>query len=66
MEKRELLLSIGFSEEYISYLEQIEQRDTYISDSVSDDYRLQPKDVGNVIVNESRTDFITRVILQPK
>jgi len=66
MEKRELLLSIGFSKEYISYLEQLEQRDVYVNEVVSDDYRFQPNDISNVIVNETKTDFITRVILQPK
>jgi hypothetical protein len=66
MDKRELLLSIGFSKEYISHLDRLDQSDAYVSEIVSDAYQFQAHDVSNVIVNEPKTSFRTKVIVRQK
>lgn len=66
MDKRELLLSIGFSEAFVSHLDQAESMDSYVYETIPDDFRVESGDVGNVIVHESHTDFMTKVILREK
>ena len=66
MDKRELLLSIGFSKEYISYLDQLDQSEVSVTEVASDEYRSRPNDVSNVIVTEPRLSFMTKVIVEQK
>lgn len=66
MDKRELLLSIGFSKEYISYLDRLDHDEVSPTEVIFDTFQIQPNDVSNVIVTEARTNFTTKLIVQPK
>ena len=55
MDKKEMLLSIGFSDEYISYLERLDDIAPDIVETVSDDIRFQVTDVSNLIINKPAT-----------
>lgn len=67
MEKRDLLLLLGFSEEHIKYLEQLD---------ITDDFRYEPikeitsvarrVDLPNIIVDRMTTSFITEPVVVKK
>jgi len=66
MNKYDLLKSIGFSEEYISHLKKLDNEENIVFESVADDYKPLSNDVSNIIVDQSITNFETRLILHPK
>ena len=66
MTKNELLRKIGFSEEYISYLEKVEDHDNHIFEAINDEFQTQTCDETNVIVDESINDFSTIFNMHPK
>ena len=66
MTKNELLRIIGFSEEYISYLEKMEDLDKYVFETVDDEFQPQTSDETNVIVDESINNFSTIFNMHPK
>jgi len=64
MNKNDLLLSIGFSEDYIAYLNRIDLGEPEIVDAISEDIPYQSLDASNVIIHEARTNFGTEVTVK--
>lgn len=66
MDKNELLMSIGFSKEYISYLEQLDEKGLSCIEPVPQEYRYLATDVTNVIITEPSISHMTQVLVQRK
>lgn len=66
MDKYDLLKSIGFSDEYISHLKNIEEGESSVFESVFDEYKPLSNDVSNVVVNEPINSFSTKLVIRPK
>lgn len=63
METRDLLLLLGFSEEHIKFIEQLDITNNFEFDHTWTELPVpQTVDLSNVIVDKMRTSFITEPI----
>lgn len=63
MNKYELLRTIGFSKEYISHIKDFEENETYVFETVKDDYVQQTNDLSEMVINESINNFSTKLVI---
>lgn len=61
MDKHELLKSIGFSEEYIDHLRNVEESDKYVFDNPTIKQASKSFDMTNVFIEKSKTSFSTEI-----
>lgn len=61
MDKHELLKSIGFSEEYIEHLQNVEKNDEYIIENPVVERASNTFDMANVYIEKSKTSFSTKI-----
>ena len=61
MDKHELLKSIGFSEEYIEHLRNVEESDKYVFENPIIEQASKSFDMTNVYIEKSKTSFSTKI-----
>jgi hypothetical protein len=64
MIKKDLLLSMGFSKEYLDFLEKLDECDNYNFEQFDDYYISCSFDMTNIILEESKTNFVTKLKFQ--
>lgn len=66
MEKDELLMSIGFSKEYISYLHQVDYEGLQHADVTFEEPKCLSHDTTNIIMSEAQVNATCNLLINVK